>query len=429
MNAQFQIGDRVSCNEYQDADWQIVNIKGGHALIELQEVRNAHLPEQRKITQRRRVPFWQLQKLPGEEPQWSHWYWLSNGIFRHQGIDLEIKEECSDRAYLEAELKKLEEIKEEYAQKAASAKGKRKKDFERGVRDKDKQIEYVRQRLKILGSPAESVTSQPEGEVAMSRRVDVEIVEELTDDEQRDRLHLERKVERAFYEAGKALRELRDRRLYRSTHRTFEEYCRERFTFSRQAANYLIAAADVFDNLTTNGCQVLPTKERQTRAIATLKDPELQCEAWQLSVDEAGGKVPSNRIVKDIVQRIKERTPIPNPYQLGEVCSFVPKDNPELKGKSRCWAIVKEVHEWSCTVQAWSGEYQVKIENLKSQELSPVQREEVQLLSDRLARLQQIANLDRGAYYVLKGLGEQTYLTEVEERLLGTLEEYYFESH
>lgn len=33
-------------------------------------------------------------------------------------------------------------------------------------------------------------------------------IPELTEEEQRDRLHLERKVERAFFEAGKALMEL-----------------------------------------------------------------------------------------------------------------------------------------------------------------------------------------------------------------------------
>ncbi len=45
------------------------------------------------------------------------------------------------------------------------------------------------------------------------------LVEELTEDEQRDCLYLECKVERAFYEAGKALQSLRDRRLYRSAHK------------------------------------------------------------------------------------------------------------------------------------------------------------------------------------------------------------------
>ncbi len=54
-------------------------------------------------------------------------------------------------------------------------------------------------------------------------------IPELREEEQRDRLHLERRVERAFFEAGKALAELRDRRLYRSTHKTFEQYCKDRF--------------------------------------------------------------------------------------------------------------------------------------------------------------------------------------------------------
>ncbi|MHC5748896.1 MAG: hypothetical protein ACYTXT_45115, partial [Nostoc sp.] len=74
-------------------------------------------------------------------------------------------------------------------------------------------------------------------------------VTELTQEEQTDRLHLERKVERAFFEAGKALTELRDRRLYRSTHKTFEEYCRERFGHSRRQSYLLMDAAVVFDNL------------------------------------------------------------------------------------------------------------------------------------------------------------------------------------
>ena len=65
-------------------------------------------------------------------------------------------------------------------------------------------------------------------------------VPELTQEEQSDRLHLERKVERAFFEAGKALAELRDRRLYRSSHRTFEEYCRDRFGHSRRQSYLLI---------------------------------------------------------------------------------------------------------------------------------------------------------------------------------------------
>ncbi len=104
-----------------------------------------------------------------------------------------------------------------------------------------------------------------------------EVVEELNEDELKERHQLELKVERAFVEAGKALRALRDKRLYRNTHKTFEEYCRDRFGFNRMAAHFKIAAAIVFENLYTNGIQTLPNSERQMRELATLESDE-QCE-------------------------------------------------------------------------------------------------------------------------------------------------------
>ncbi|MEH2228787.1 MAG: hypothetical protein V7K71_03965 [Nostoc sp.] len=146
--------------------------------------------------------------------------------------------------------------------------------------------------------------------------IDVTAVEisELTEQEQSDRLHLERRVERAFFEAGKALTELRDRRLYRSTHKTFEDYCRERFGFSRRQPYHLIEAAVIFDNLVEKcdrSDHILPTNEWQIRPLSKL-DPNIQPEAWEQAVESANGKVPSHRIVKDVVQRIMERTQAPN---------------------------------------------------------------------------------------------------------------------
>lgn len=208
-------------------------------------------------------------------------------------------------------------------------------------------------------------------------------VTELTQEEQSDRLHLERKVERAFFDAGKALAELRDRKLYRSTNKTFEEYCKQRFGYTRIAASYKIAAATVMDNLLTNGLQkeeiatdelqtpkmltnglqILPNNERQVRPLVSL-EPEVQREAWQKAVEEAGGK--GGRIVKNVVQRIIERTRVPNTYQLGEVCQIFVKDNPELRDKGGCWAIVSAVNEFSCTVRIRDGEYTVGLQHLKS---------------------------------------------------------------
>ena len=182
--------------------------------------------------------------------------------------------------------------------------------------------------MKHHNSPGDdNSTEQPTSALQIS----VEVVEtsKLTPEEERVRLHLERQVERAFYLAGKALAELRSRRLYRSTHKTFEEYCRDRFGYSRRKMDYLIAGAEVFDNLLlktngsqkeepetrlvgsqnsetetrTIGSQILPTSERQVRPLTKL-EPSQQREVWQQAVTSAGGKVPSGRIVKDIVQRM-----------------------------------------------------------------------------------------------------------------------------
>ncbi len=226
-------------------------------------------------------------------------------------------------------------------------------------------------------------------------------------------LFLERKVERAFYEAGKALQKLRDRRLYRSSHKTFEDYCPDRFGFGRHAANRLIAGAEVVKNLVTNssqilpinemvtnghqnqssemvtngnisqeemvtngyqneaeqvvtnGAQILPTSERQVRPLTKL-DPEQQREAWQKAVEKAGGKVPSGRIVKSIVDLLRERTKVPNPWRVEEVASIIVKDNHDLRGKGGCWAVITAINNFSCTVRLWDGEYLVKPEHLKS---------------------------------------------------------------
>ena len=243
-------------------------------------------------------------------------------------------------------------------------------------------------------------------------------------------------MERAFFEAGKALTELRDRRLYRSTHKTFEEYCKNRFGYTRIATSYKIAAATVMDNLLTNGLQnaeisqdglqIFPTNERQVRPLVPL-EPEVQREAWQAAVQEAGGKVPTGRIVKDVVQRIMERTQVPNTYQIGEVCQILAKDNPELRGKGGCWGIVNHVGEFSCTVTMWDGEYTVRIDHLKSLNYLESECQQMQVICDRIRRLRENKNLEEAACVVLKHLGElkHPYLTAFEEELLSVIEKQY----
>ncbi|HYW21188.1 MAG TPA: hypothetical protein VE956_18195 [Nodularia sp. (in: cyanobacteria)] len=253
-------------------------------------------------------------------------------------------------------------------------------------------------------------------------------VRELTQEEQSDRLHLERKVERAFFEAGKALTELRDRRLYRSTHGTFEEYCRDRFGYSRRQPYLLMEAAVIFDNLLENcdrNDHILPTNEWQIRPLSKL-DRDIQPEAWEQAVESAKGKVPSHRIVKDVVQRIMERTKVANTYQIGEVCQILVKDNPELRGKGGCWGIVNHVGQFSCTVRTWDGEYTVGLQYLKSYNYLPAECEQMREVCDRISRVYS-DSLEETVKSLLQLLGKlsRPYLTVVEEKLLNVLESEY----
>ena len=122
-------------------------------------------------------------------------------------------------------------------------------------------------------------------------------LEELTPEEQKERRRLERIVERSFVEAGRALMKLRDNRLYRSTHRTFEEYCRERFDFSRRRPYQLIKAATVVEHLQTECEQIVhiwSIKEGQVCPLISL-EPELQFEAWQQAVEHPRGQNSSSQ--------------------------------------------------------------------------------------------------------------------------------------
>ncbi|MFN6571995.1 hypothetical protein [Dendronalium sp. ChiSLP03b] len=272
---------------------------------------------------------------------------------------------------------------------------------------------------------AKKDTAQQENLASVTITVTAVEVEDLSEEEQSLRLHLEQKVERAFYEAGKALMELRDCRLYRSTHKTFEDYCRERFGYSRRQPYLLMEAAVIFDNLTEKCDQIdhiLPTSEGQVRPLTKL-EPQQQQQAWQLSVQEASGKVPTGRIVKDVVQRFMEYKKVPNNYEIGEVCQIIAQDNPELRGKSGCWAIVSQVNDFTCTVRLWDGEYTIGLKHLKSYGYSPLGCQQIQQISDRISKIYS-STLEESVQRFLESLGKlnRPYLTVLEEKLLNVLD-------
>ncbi|GAB4540733.1 MAG: hypothetical protein Tsb0014_32170 [Pleurocapsa sp.] len=128
----------------------------------------------------------------------------------------------------------------------------------------------------------------------------------LSEAEKQERDNLESTVQQAFFIAGKALKLLRDKRLYRETHSSFESYVKERFNFTKRAAYYLIDACDVMNNLKSeqfvHRTKILPSKESQCRVLAKLS-PQEQILVWDKAVEKAKGKVPSARIIKEIINQ------------------------------------------------------------------------------------------------------------------------------
>lgn len=125
-----------------------------------------------------------------------------------------------------------------------------------------------------------------------------------------------------FFQVGTALAKVRDERLYRETHTTFEDYCKSQWDISKRRANQLISAMGVAESIQFAKCEagqdlgtmvptlrtpdspsVTPTSERQVRPLASLPKPQ-QAAAWNQAVAESGGKAPTAKKVTEVVDRI-----------------------------------------------------------------------------------------------------------------------------
>lgn len=248
------------------------------------------------------------------------------------------------------------------------------------------------------------------------------------------RSQLINQVRSAFYTAGMALIQLKELRLYRSTHLSFEEFCQDVFGFSRDYAYLKMSAAKVYQNLLdklpTSGRQVLlPTRQRQLRPIIKAKlNDDVQVQVWQEAVDLAHERVPTSSIVAQAVRLHQaEAKNLVNSFTTGEICRLVVRNNSQLKGKGGCWCIIDQVYLSTCKVNTWSDEFEVPIENLESLGFDSQQYQAIENIGVRMTRLYETGSLDQAAFWILNGLAKlnRPYLTTLEEKLLELLEEEY----
>ena len=109
----------------------------------------------------------------------------------------------------------------------------------------------------------------------------------------------------SFVEVGNALMRIRDSRLYRETHGTFEAYCVERWHLSKAHVNRLVAASQVVESVAPVG--VAPSNERQARPLTKLPEED-QAEVWQEAVetaptDDDGEPIITARHVEQVVAK------------------------------------------------------------------------------------------------------------------------------
>lgn len=134
-------------------------------------------------------------------------------------------------------------------------------------------------------------------------------LKEKLDVSERERL---RKLELAvaegissFVVVGEALKEIRDARLYRESHKTFEKYVDEKWSMGRNYANKLIASADVSKALGT----IVPKNERASEITSEGQLRELRTvppESLEAVVNKAADIAGADTITASDIKQARE---------------------------------------------------------------------------------------------------------------------------
>lgn len=129
-----------------------------------------------------------------------------------------------------------------------------------------------------------------------------EIVPPLTPEERNQLKRCEQTIRDGlctFVAVGTALMEIRDARLYRQSHPSFEAYVQSVLALTRPRAYQLIDSAQVMRDLSTIGdIPSLPRNEGQARELSRWKTPEERAEKWKNVLSAAEGRPVTARFIR-----------------------------------------------------------------------------------------------------------------------------------
>jgi len=189
---------------------------------------------------------------------------------------------------------------------------------------------------------------------------------ELTITEQASLEKLERTIEKglaSFYEVGSALLTIRNSKLYRGTHGTFEAYCLDKWGMGSSRARQLIDAAKRVENI-ESVTNVTPASEAVTRPLASLP-PEQQPEAWQRAVDTAPeGKVTAAHVASVVKGMVPKDTKGP----------VTKEDSRNLSDAKNSWhtCSAEDKRKFIRWIWEYFGKYVVELFLLRIKRLGPI---------------------------------------------------------
>jgi hypothetical protein len=117
-----------------------------------------------------------------------------------------------------------------------------------------------------------------------------------------------KRAEAAVFLQGRALREIRERELYRAKYADFDSFCRVELHNTRNSADRLIRSADIIYDLMVAGVTELPHSERSVRPLGLLRNPHERVAAWKLAVSQKAKGLPTAKDVSRAVAQIRPRS-------------------------------------------------------------------------------------------------------------------------
>ena len=124
-----------------------------------------------------------------------------------------------------------------------------------------------------------------------------------------------------FVAVGRALMEIRDFRLYRQQHHTFENYVQSVLALSRPRAYELIDSAQVVADLSAIAdISQLPQNEGQARELRRWKNPNVRVEKWKSVLDAAGSLPLTAKFIRLTLRPTKATASTDNPGLRTKAC-------------------------------------------------------------------------------------------------------------